>query len=85
MGTIKVRKAKISDAQDIALIHTHTWQYAYRGQLPDSFLDNISVEKRLKMWSETCQILKVSQESLWRQRTIRLLVFARFAHVGIVT
>jgi ribosomal protein S18 acetylase RimI-like enzyme len=53
MNTVKVRKAGIGDAQDIALIHTRTWQYAYRGQLPDSFLDNISVEKRLNMWTET--------------------------------
>ncbi len=26
------------------------WQHAYRGQMPDSFLDNLSVERRTQGW-----------------------------------
>lgn len=32
-----------------------SWQVAYRGQLPDEFLDTLDVEKRAKMWFEVVQ------------------------------
>lgn len=52
MDTLVVREAKISDVNRIAKIHVETWQYAYRGQLPDEFLDSLSIVKRQKVWKE---------------------------------
>jgi ribosomal protein S18 acetylase RimI-like enzyme len=47
-----IRTATIADARLIAEVHVHSWQVAYRGLLPDDYLDSLSVEKREAMWSK---------------------------------
>jgi L-amino acid N-acyltransferase YncA len=47
-----IRKAEIKDASGIAKVHTETWQSHYRGQIPDEFLDGLSVEKRAEGWEK---------------------------------
>jgi ribosomal protein S18 acetylase RimI-like enzyme len=42
-----------ADVPDNARIHAMSWQHAYRGQMPDQFLDGIDVGKRARMWRET--------------------------------
>lgn len=46
------------DASQIAQIHVKTWQYAYKGQIPDSYLDSLSIEKRSKGWKKQIQNAK---------------------------
>jgi len=53
MDAIKVRPAEKRDASGIAKVHIETWQHAYRGQMPDNFLDKLSIEKRTKRWEES--------------------------------
>ena len=43
---ITVRIARLEDAHDFGRVHTESWQAAYRGLMPDDFLDGISVEDR---------------------------------------
>lgn len=47
-----VRQAVVSDAEAIADIHIRGWQAAYRGILPDSFLDQLGqeLERRTQFW-----------------------------------
>jgi hypothetical protein len=45
-----VRPARLGDEQGIAEVHVRTWQAAYRGQVPDEFLDELSVATRIAMW-----------------------------------
>jgi GNAT superfamily N-acetyltransferase len=45
-----IRAATISDAHDIAEVHVAGWKAAYRGLMPDSVLDGLSVPKREEMW-----------------------------------
>jgi RimJ/RimL family protein N-acetyltransferase len=54
-GSITVRAAKVKDAPRIAEIHVETWQHAYRGQVPDAFLNNLpsTLGDRTKKWQET--------------------------------
>jgi ribosomal protein S18 acetylase RimI-like enzyme len=47
-----IRSAMLSDAAPIADIHVRAWQAAYRGLLPDSILDGLSVPKRQEFWEE---------------------------------
>ena len=47
-----IRQATPQDAQGIAQTHVATWQFAYRGQLPDAFLDSLSIEKRVQTWQK---------------------------------
>lgn len=50
MNTNTIRPATISDAEGIALIHISTWQCAYRGIVPDDFLDVMSLEAKTEGW-----------------------------------
>lgn len=45
-----VRKATEGDARRIAEIHVRSWRVAYRGVLPDSLLDGLSVPEREQSW-----------------------------------
>ncbi len=51
--TFIVRPATAKDAPLIAAIHVNVWRHAYRGIVPDSFLDGLSVERRTEQWSAT--------------------------------
>jgi hypothetical protein len=50
---MKLRPADIADARAIAKVHVLSWQHAYRGLLPQGFLDGLSVEQRQAMWSSS--------------------------------
>jgi len=50
MEDLQIRKAELADAPDIPKMHVKTWQSAYKGQLPDEYLHNLSVEKRTERW-----------------------------------
>jgi GNAT superfamily N-acetyltransferase len=43
---VTVRPAVVGDARAIAQIHVDGWRAAYRGQMPDAFLDSLSVDRR---------------------------------------
>jgi ribosomal protein S18 acetylase RimI-like enzyme len=47
-----LRDAKPQDAAEIALLHVAAWQTAYRGLLPDLFLDSLSVEDATARWEK---------------------------------
>lgn len=50
---MRIREATLADARSIAEIHVRAWQAAYRGQMPDEYLDGLTVEDRLEQheWS----------------------------------
>lgn len=45
-----IRPAKVEDAGRIGEIHVDGWRAAYRGIIPDSFLADLSAEKRAAGW-----------------------------------
>jgi ribosomal protein S18 acetylase RimI-like enzyme len=47
-----VRPLAAADVDAVARLHVAVWQTAYRGLLPDAFLDAISVERRTAMWRQ---------------------------------
>lgn len=47
-----VRRAAAADTRSIAEVHVSSWQAAYRGLLPDSFLAGLSVERRTRVWDQ---------------------------------
>ncbi|MEX0785408.1 MAG: GNAT family N-acetyltransferase, partial [Dehalococcoidia bacterium] len=49
---IRLRLAQPSDAQAIAALHADSWRTAYRGMLPDEFLDNDVVDDRATLWAK---------------------------------
>jgi GNAT superfamily N-acetyltransferase len=51
-----VRTARINDAQQIAEVHVDSWRAAYRGIVPDSLLDSLSVEAWTERWQERLSV-----------------------------
>lgn len=45
-----IRRAIASDADDLARVHVGSWRVAYRGILPDDYLDSLQVEPRVRWW-----------------------------------
>lgn len=45
---LHIRQARESDARQLAVLHVRAWQWAYRGQIPDSYLDGLteSIDRR---------------------------------------
>lgn len=53
--TFCIRGATLDDVEAIARVHVQTWQVAYRGQLPDAWLDGLSETRRADLWRSTLQ------------------------------
>ena len=49
----RIRPAEGADAVGIATVHMRSWQTAYRGILPDDFLDALSIPEREQRMRET--------------------------------
>jgi GNAT superfamily N-acetyltransferase len=43
---VSVRAATLDDRAEVAAVHVRSWQMAYRGLLPDEFLDGLRPEDR---------------------------------------
>lgn len=49
---VTVRDARLEDAATCAGIHVASWKAAYRGMLPDEYLDALSIDDRLPSWQQ---------------------------------
>ena len=47
-----VRRASLADADAIGRVHVRAWQAAYRGVMPDRFLDELDPAQRAAMWRD---------------------------------
>ena len=47
-----VRRATLDDAAAVATLQVRSWQVAYRGLVPDAFLDTLTEDAWLGRWSE---------------------------------
>lgn len=45
-----IRRATTDDAARIGVIHAEGWRWAYRGRLPDDYLDTIDIDRRIAWW-----------------------------------
>jgi GNAT superfamily N-acetyltransferase len=50
-GTVSVRVARAADARAIAVVHVRSWQAAYRGLLPQDYLDGLDPGQRVPRWA----------------------------------
>ncbi len=73
----RVRRARLDDADAIARVHVETWRHAYRGIVPDAYLDGLSVDERRAMWRASIE--KGAPVVLVAEEATRL---AGFAAVG---
>src|SRR5690606_35433499 len=47
-----IRKGQVSDIHDIARVHVSSWRTTYIGQVPQSYLDQLSVGERESAWTK---------------------------------
>lgn len=65
-----IRLATTRDVGDLATLHVKTWQAAYRGHMPDAYLDGLDPANRVAMWSriieqsETLVLVATADETL---------------------
>ena len=50
MPAARIRPATLVDAGGIALVHVRSWQSAYRGKMPQDYLDRLDPAVRARMW-----------------------------------
>ncbi|WP_414621685.1 N-acetyltransferase family protein [Calothrix sp. CCY 0018] len=75
---MSIRTATLEDVKDIARIHVTAWQVAYKGLIPQSYLDKLSIAKREQSWSN---ILTDSKTHTVVQEINGAVVgFANFGH-----
>jgi GNAT superfamily N-acetyltransferase len=48
---VEFREAEAADAREVAEVHVRSWQIAYRGLLPDAFLDAMRPEERMARYT----------------------------------
>ena len=57
MSDPEVRPATLADAAEIAVIHVRSWQAAYRGLMPQDFLDALDPAARAARWRQNLAAL----------------------------
>lgn len=56
VNLMHIRKANLSDAKGIAIVHVDSWRKTYKNIIPDEFLKKLSYEQRTDLWN--CNINK---------------------------
>jgi GNAT superfamily N-acetyltransferase len=51
-GTV-IRAASVADAAPIAVVHVRSWQGAYRGLMPQAYLDGLDPAQRVGQWERS--------------------------------
>jgi GNAT superfamily N-acetyltransferase len=52
-----VRRAQVEDAFGIGVVHIRSWQAAYRGLVPQDFLDSLDPARRADGWQRLLRIV----------------------------
>ncbi len=78
MEILRVRRAVESDAGQIVSIQVRGWQWAYRGQVPDSYLDGMDNEREKREARRRERLaIQDGEERTWvAERGERILGFA---------
>jgi ribosomal protein S18 acetylase RimI-like enzyme len=78
---VSIRPAQPRDAAAIALIHVRTWQAAYRGQLPETYLQSLDAEldQRTARWERSiANATARDQQQLVAEESGRVVGFVTF-------
>ena len=64
MAATVSRPAALSDADGIGRVHVRSWQAAYRGKIPQDYLDGLDPGRRSETWRRVMQETRPSQGGL---------------------
>lgn len=76
---ITIRLAAIEDARAIAELHIRSWQWAYRGQIPDAYLDNLSSQLERRVEQRRAELAALPPHARWwvAEQGSKIVGFAR--------
>jgi GNAT superfamily N-acetyltransferase len=77
---VHIRRASVTDAESLASVHVQSWQAAYRGLLPQAYLDGLAPADRLGRWIEHVRDADWPQEATYVADEADGIV--GFVHVG---
>lgn len=75
---VLVRAAIRRDARPVAEVHVASWRHAYRGLLPDDYLDKLSIDVREAMWREAFANPDPKSGAIVAEMSGRIVGFASF-------
>jgi hypothetical protein len=52
LDKLRISRASYDDLPEVAQIHVTSWKQTYVGQVPQAYLDNLDVARRLRLWQE---------------------------------
>lgn len=58
---VVIRSPSLSEAEEIALVHTAVWRSTYGGSVPETYLDADSVTRRTNHWESALGIRSIGQ------------------------
>jgi L-amino acid N-acyltransferase YncA len=62
---VTIRLATSADAETLATIHVHSWQWAYRGLVPDAYLEQLGQTLSERIEARRTQLEQVPPEYRW--------------------
>ena len=65
---MSIRLAIPEDASGIAEVHVAAWRAAYKGHMPDDFLNNLTVEQKTTAWRRALQESSPGTTVVWEQQ-----------------
>jgi ribosomal protein S18 acetylase RimI-like enzyme len=51
-SVVTIRPARVDDADGVGAVHVRAWQSAYRGLMPDDYLDGLQAQDHATRWRE---------------------------------
>lgn len=65
-----VRRARVADAAPIAQVHVQSWRESYRGLVPESYLEQLSVAAHERQWRRSFAAGTWAFVAEWEQRVV---------------
>ncbi len=78
ISQFQIRLASLNDAGAIALIHIEGWQNAYRGLIPQNYLDNLNISERQQLWQKWLDPFQSNQKTFVVETKNEILGFSSF-------
>ncbi len=64
-GDFTIRQAVVADAPAMAEVHVRSWQWAYRGQIPDEYLDRMLETLDRRIAARRAELEQLPPEQRW--------------------
>ncbi len=79
---VTVRRATVQDAPALGRVHVRAWRAAYRGQLPDDYLDGLQPGERAAGWERGLRRDRTRDPVLVAEQAGRVVGFAVVGPAG---